>query len=201
MDIISGIAGILTGGATGLLGIVLQRVFDGWKIKQENDRLKMLHEHELAMKKADAELLAQEWAARTKVAEVEAAGKEAVAANEAFAASFAAEPKRYAEGFKPATGGKVAKAFQNMGWLTMVLVDAVRAVVRPGLTIYLCWITTQMYERSQATLALIDANPAAHAALLGKVHEQIIFTVLYLFTTCVTWWFGTRNKQQPPKAA
>ena len=27
----------------------------------------------------------------------------------------------------------------------------------------------------------------------------IVGTILYLTTTCVLWWFGTRNKQEQPK--
>jgi hypothetical protein len=32
-----------------------------------------------------------------------------------------------------------------------------------------------------------------------QLHQQIVFTLLYLFTTCVLWWFGTRNKQKQPQ--
>lgn len=199
MDLISGAAAILSGGATGLLGIVFQRVFDAWNRKQELDKIKAQHAHEVAMKEADARVMAQEWAARTKVAEVEAGAKVSAADAEAFGKSFGQEPQRYSESMKAPTGGKVAKFFQGFGWLVLVTVDAVRGVVRPSLTIYLCWITTRMYEESRATLAMLNVNNPAHQVLLGRVHEQIIFTLLYLFTTCVTWWFGTRNKQQPPK--
>jgi hypothetical protein len=201
MDLIQGAMAILSGGATGLLGVVAQRLFDHWKIKQENERLLMIHKHDLDMKAADTAHMKEEWAQRTKVAAIEADAKVDASDAAAFAESFKLEPKLYSEGLKPAEGGKWAKGFQNTGWLALVFVDAVRGIVRPGLTIYLCWITTQMYDRSTATLALIDSDPAQHAALLGTVHSQIVFTILYLFTTCVCWWFGTRNKQKPPKAA
>jgi len=199
MDLISGAMAILSGGATGLLGVIAGKIFEGWQRKQEMEKIKAQHDHEVAMKREDANLMAQEWAARTRVAEVEAASKRDVADAAAFAASFGQEPKRYSEGMEPPKGGKVASFFQGWGWLTMVLVDAVRAVVRPGLTIYLCWITTKLYEESRTTLALLNVNSVEHQVLLGRVHEQIVFTLLYLFTTCVTWWFGTRTGQKPPK--
>lgn len=199
MDILSLLGSVFAGGATGLLGVVAQRLFDHWKLKQENDRLALIHAQELAMKKEDREFMKEEWAQRAKVAQIEADAKVEMADAEAFGKSFGLEPTRYSEGMKPVAGGKWAKFFQNLGWLAMVLVDVTRGIVRPGLTIYLSWLTTEMYRSSQATLALINLNPAVHSAMLSTVHQQIIATVLYLFTTCVTWWFGTRNKQKPPK--
>lgn len=183
-EVVSGLMAILSGGATGLLGVVAQRVFDHWKLKQENDRLRLIHDHERGMKKLDAEIMMQEWAQRTKVAEVEAAGKEAVADSQAFAASFAMEPQRYSEGVK---AGK-------WGGFLLILADVTRGVVRPGLTLYLAWIATSLYNDSQA---LMTATRMEAATLVG-VYQQIVFTLLYLFTTCVLWWFGTRNKGKPP---
>lgn len=181
-----GLLAIVSGGATGLLGIVFQRIFDHWKNKQELDKLKAQHEHERGMRKLDAEIMAQEWAARTKVAEVEAAGREAVADSQAFAASFALEPKLYSEKVKP---GKVA------GFM-LVLVDVIRGIVRPGLTLYLAWIATSLYEQNRALVAVLDLQTDT-TKILG-IYEQIVVTLLYLFTTCVLWYFGTRNRQQAP---
>ena len=186
-ELFSGLLAIVSGGATGLIGVVAQRLFDHWKLKQENDKLRLIHEHERGMKKLDAEIMMQEWTQRVKVAEVEAAGKEAVADSQAFAASFALEPKRYAEGVKT---GKWCGAF-------LILADVLRGIVRPGLTLYLAWIATALYNDSQALLQ----GSRLEGTTLVAVHQQIVFTLLYLFTTCVLWWFGTRNKAPQPKMA
>lgn len=185
----AGIAGILSGGATGLLGVGIQRVADYFNKKQDLEKLTKQYDHEVRMREADAAIMAQEWAARTRVAEIQEQGKEAVADAGAFAASFGMEPARYSEGVKP---GKVAGGL-------LILLDILRGIVRPGLTIYLCWIASKMYEESRAVLAILD--PATHSDTMVKVYAQIVFTLLYLFTTCVLWWFGTRNKQAPPKVA
>lgn len=177
-----GLLAILSGGATGLLGIVFQRVFDHWKQKQELDKIKAIHAHELAMKKADAEIMAQEWAARTKVATIEGETAREVADAQAFAASLTSEPLRYSEGVK------VGK----LGAFLLVVADVARAIVRPGLTIYLAWVSTAIYLQSVRTLTLINAT--VNQQMLVKLHEQIVLTLLYLFVTCVLWWFGTRNK-------
>lgn len=180
-----GLLAIVSGGATGILGVIFQRVFDHWKQKQELDKIKAQNAHELAMKKADAEIMAQEWAARTKVAQVEGETAREVADAQAFAASFAAEPKRYAEGVK---AGRI-------GGFLLVLADVIRGIVRPGLTLYLAWIATELYNDSQKLVS----GTGFEAKLLVGMHQQIVFTLLYLFTTCVLWWFGTRNKGPQPK--
>lgn len=185
----TGIMGILSGGATGLLGVGIQRLADYWNKKQDLEKMKLQYDHEANMRDKDASIMAQEWAARTKVAEVEGASREAVADAQAFAASFGMEPQRYSEGVKP---GKIA------GFL-LVLLDFTRGIVRPGLTLYLCWIATRMYEESRAVLAIADLT--TNTVLVMNVYQQIVFTLLYLFTTCVLWWFGTRNKQAAPRTA
>jgi hypothetical protein len=180
-----GLMAILSGGATGLLGVIFQRVFDHWKQKQEIDKIRVIQAHEVAMKKADAEIMAQEWAARAKVAQVEGETAREVADSQAFAASLTSEPKRYSEG--------VQAGF--LGGLLLVFADVIRAVVRPGLTIYLAWIATELYNDSKAVLAVRGIDMVK----LMTLHQQIVFTLLYLFTTCVLWWFGTRNKSPQPK--
>ena len=177
---------ILSGGATGLLGVVFQRIAD-YKNRQLDLQLdKQRGELELAKRDKDAAIMAQEWAARTKVAEVEAEATKDAAESAAFAASFNLEPKRYAEGVTP---GRV-------GGLLLICVDVLRGIVRPGLTLYLCAITTMVYLEARAVLAAVSVTMNVDQAL--KVHEQVVGTVLYLTVTCVLWWFGTRNKQKPP---
>jgi hypothetical protein len=158
MDLIQGVMAILSGGATGLLGVIAQRLFDHWKIKQENDRLLMIHKHDLDKLAAETAHMKEEWAQR----------------------------------------GKMAGFMKGFGWMTMVLLDTARGIVRPGLTLYLCWIATKMYDQSRAALAIVGES---ETVLIATVHAQIVYTMLYLFTTCVLWWFGTRNKQKPPKTA
>lgn len=187
MGLLDGIMAIVSGGATGLLGVIAQRLFDHWKLKQENDRLKLIHEHERGMKKLDAEIMAQEWAQRLKVAQEEGETRKDVAESEAFAVSLQSEPKRYSEGVK------VGK----WGGLALVFADVLRAVVRPGLTLYLAWIATELYRASEK----IMADVGAHISTLAALHSQIVLTLLYLFTTCVLWWFGTRYRGKPPQLA
>lgn len=185
-ELFSGFMAIISGGATGLLGVVAQRLFDHWKTKQENDKLRLMHEHEEKMRAIDVQVMREEWAQRVKVAEVEGASREAVADSQAFAASFN-EPQRYSEGVKVGKWGAIM----------LVMADFCRAIVRPGLTVYLAWIATEIYYQSDKILQLL--NITVHQQVLTELHKQIVLTLLYLFVTCVCWWFGTRNKAKPPR--
>lgn len=174
---------ILSGGATGLLGVVFQRIAD-YKNRQLDLQLdKQRGELELAKRDKDAAIMAQEWAGRTQVAQIEGDATKDAAESAAFAASLSSEPKRYAE--KPATAGQT--------WVLVVL-DFVRGIVRPGLTIYLCALTTLVYLQARETLRGADLSPDEALELV----KMIVGTVLYLTTTCVLWWFGTRNKAPQP---
>jgi hypothetical protein len=184
-ELLNGLLAIVSGGATGLLGVIAQRLFDHWKLKQELDQMRERNRHEQEMKRIDLTIMKEEWAQRVKVAQVEGETAREVADSQAFAASFATEPKRYSEGVKI---GKV-------GAFLLVLADILRAIVRPGLTVYLAWIATEIYRASQAILATEELQDGT----LDKLHSQIVLTLLYLFVTCVTWWFGTRNRTPQPK--
>lgn len=176
---------IFSGGATGLIGMIAQRWAD-YKNRQLDIQLEeKKYAHAIALREVDAKILAQEWAARTQVAQVEAAGREAVADAGAFAESYKLEPARYSEDVKPTWG---------QGWV-LILLDAFRGCIRPLLTVYLCALTTFVWWQARTVLNAEDLDTAA--AL--DVWKMVVGTILYLTTTCVLWWFGTRNKQTAPK--
>ena len=176
MDFLGLITSAFGGGLTGLLGGVVDKVFTYKTKKLEIEQNRERFAHEVNMRKADAEIMAQEWAARTKVAEVEGAVKVDVADAVAFAASFN-EPERYA-----------VNVTEKQNWL-MVGLDVARGIVRPGLTLYLCVLTTLLYLKAHK---LVPSEIPTDQAL-GMVTE-IQNTIMYLTTTCILWWFGTRNK-------
>lgn len=184
LDWLGNLAGaVFGGGITGILGVVVQRFFDLKNKDRDLELVKVKNAHELQLKQVDLQIMNQEWAQRVKVAEVEAAGHEAVADSQAFAASFN-EPQRYAAG---------ASLNPAQTWL-MVILDFVRGIIRPGLTLYLCLLTTLVYF--QAREVQLQAWPAPDEAY--GIVKQVIGTILYLFTTCLLWWFGVRNKQKGP---
>jgi hypothetical protein len=176
---------ILSGGATGLLGVVLQRFFDHQNKKLDLEKQRIDNAHEERLRDLDMQMLDKEWAHKAEVAKIETEGASDVAASNAFAASFAMEPKRYSEG-APVT---------PFGAFILVMLDFIRGIVRPGLTIYLCILTTLVWQQARVMVALEDLT--SDQAM--EIMKLVIGTILYLTTTCVLWWFGTRNKQEQPK--
>ena len=178
------IGSVVSGGLTGLLGIGVQRYFDMKNKQLDLQIMDKKHAHELAMKKADAEIVAQEWAARTQIAMDENRSQVEVADSQAFAASFN-EPVRFSDGIKPNSA---------QAWL-LVILDFIRGIVRPGLTMYLCALTTAVYFKASA---LVD--PALDGVQYFKIVSEVVDTILYLFVTCSCWWFGVRNRGKNAKA-
>jgi hypothetical protein len=165
--------------------VAIQRIAD-YKNKQldlQASREKMAHEVE--MMKAQAEMMTQEWAARTKIADIEAAGAESAEDAKSFAASFS-EGEKYSAKVTPS---------QGQAWL-LVLLDLFRGLVRPGLTVYLCVLTTLIYLHSRELLNK-PMSEAEAVALVNKVTQ----TILYLTTSCLLWWFGVRNRGKQPNVS
>ncbi len=122
-------------------------------------------------KKLDAEHDVAVRKLQIEMADKEWAGKLEVADSEALKAAITSEPKLY-----------------GITWL-----DALRGLVRPGLTIYLCALTTMIYIKATSVLN-VEYLTVINAYELVM---QIINTILYLTTTCVLFWFGSRNKNKP----
>jgi hypothetical protein len=55
--------------------------------------------------------------------------------------------------------------------------------------VYLCILTTLIYLLARNKVTAEDLTSTEALDLL----KLIIGSILYLTTTCVLWWFGTRN--------
>jgi hypothetical protein len=179
MSIIDSVLSVLSGGATGLIGTAIQSVYQYQTRKLDIDLEKQKGLNEIEQRKLDIEQTKQEWASRTQIAQITTAGEVDKADAETLAASYQLEPQQYSE-----------KSLLTHGqeWV-MVLLDALRAIIRPGLTIYLCILVSLIYFE---TRGLIDTQQQNSFALL----EKLVNTILYIFTTCTLWYFGSRNKSK-----
>jgi len=184
MNILDIVGSVLTGGATGLIGVAVQRAADYANKKLDIQKAAQDNQFELEKRKVDLQMTNAEWAGREHVAQTEGESAKDVAESNAFAESLKAASIRYSDQVKPTTG---------QGWLLIVL-DTVRGLVRPGLTIYLCAITTVVYLQARSVMGTFLSSDQAY-----ELTNTIVRTILYLTTVCVLWWFGTRNKQPAPK--
>ena len=180
------VGGIFSGGATGIIGVIAQRFAD-YKNKQLDMQLEaQRHANAVALREVDAKIMQQEAAAKIQVVELETAGASDVADAQAFAASYALEPKRFSSEAQLTVG-------QN--WV-MVALDALRGSVRPLLTIYLCVLVTAIYIEARLTLRANGGELSPEQAL--DLFKLMLGTICYVWTTVTLWWFGTRNRSTQP---
>ena len=181
---VTAIGSVFTGGLTGLIGTGLSLWGDHKKREQDLEVRRIDNAHDLAV-------MDKEWAGRTEVAGIEGEAAMNVSADNAFASSFTSEPKRY-----------LAVKGSEMPWLIKFLlgvVDFLRGFIRPGMTIYLVVLITAIYWDLRVLMDTYGITMTPDQVL--TLMHMIISTVLYTGTTALLWWFGTRNKQQPPRSS
>lgn len=188
------LSSIVSGGATGLLGVLLQRFFD-MKAKQNDlEILRVNNAHALAMAQMAIEQTKAEWASRENIASTEASARMEAARIDAMARADEVEGSLQEASYKNdrATflSGAVLKSKSRVVLWSMAVVDATRGLVRPVLTAYLVAISHLMYlDMAQ----LLESKGAAlEVSMVQQLVVQIISTLLYLATVAVVWWFGTR---------
>lgn len=198
-DLISGgltiLGSVFSGGITGVIGTVVTKFFDLRQRAQDIEVLNIQNTHELAKMDKHADIARIEAEGAFAVADANARGLTEQADGAAFAASFKMEPKRYAAdaSFPDRWYGRVLQAVTST---MMFFLDFFRGLMRPGLTTYLAVVCTLIWW---TLLGLLDryginipADKLVQAVFLGFA------TLLYMFTACGMWWFGTRPKQKAP---
>lgn len=185
---------MFSGGATGLIGVLLQRYFDYKGKQQDLELVRINNEHarllaqmevEKANRAAEAtERVAEAQAdAQVRSAELEAQARADEAAARAYVASVESDRATYLD--------PRAQSRSAFARVMMTLVDSVRGLIRPVLTLYLVILATVMFYWAQGLVP--ESGPGAlEAAKAAEIVKTIIDTLLYLATTCVVWWFGVR---------
>jgi len=164
---------VVSGGATGLLGAGISLVGDYFKQK-------MIFAHEAKMTELEQKTLEIEYSGKARVADIEAEGARDVADSEALAASHASD----------------RAAYSKKDSYFLVFVDFIRGMIRPSITVYLAVIVTLMYLDARAVLDQMGTTVLGPEKVYGLL-ETITISILYITTTVILWWFGTRNKVGP----
>lgn len=192
MDILATIfSGVLGGGATGLLGILIQQWGEHKKRGHDLDVMRQQHLQTLELSRQENEQKLQlanvTTASAERLAEIQAAARAEEMSSEDYRASMDNDRARYLS----------PEAQKN--WFVIVMmgiVDFMRGIIRPGITLYgmailtmlLTWVH-DMWLRSQLNLSPDDTK---------KLVMEIVGTATYITVTSVVWWFG-RRPEAPPK--
>lgn len=170
---------ILSGGATGLLGVVANGIF-GW-LKERGER-----EERLEMRRLSIQHAQLEFESRERIVDREQDARELVSSDELRRSSYSQDKATYSRGIQLTT---------SQGWL-MVLVDFLRGMIRPVTTVYLIALVTAIYITTHIFLKGLAVAQHINTANMLEQQREIISTVLYLCTVCVTWWFGDRAQRR-----
>lgn len=153
--------GVLSGGVTGLIGTVISGGMKFFENKQK-------HSYELAIMEVEIKQMRVEAEIAKDIAELDMESKDRTAAWAALESSYKESTSRMSTG--------------ESQWL--VLVDVVRGLMRPVITLGLLILMAVIYFTVAQEMAGPNGIP---------VQVTIIQTVLYVGTTAVLWWFGTRH--------
>lgn len=180
------ISGVLSGGATGLLGVLLQQWGEHRKRAQEIEVLTLQHAQAVELRRLDQEqqlrIAGLEAANAERLAELDAMARADESASADYRSSMQADRATYLD-----AGAQQASRVAR--WM-MAAVDFLRGIIRPGATIYslalltmlLIWVH-DLWLRSGAQLT---------QAQQMQITMEIIGTCTYLAVTCTVWWFGVR---------
>ena len=188
IEILASVLGaVFSGGATGLLGIGIQRWFDFKNRQQDIEITKLQLANAIELAKMETERA-------TRVAEMDMEARFVEADAAVMQASFRHDSASYLNPEAQRRKGFIG-AFVT---LLMALVDFLRGILRPGMTAYLCGLVTVMFFWVQSTSERYGMNLTPEQAF--QMMMQIIATILYAFTVSTTWWFGTRPPKQKTDA-
>lgn len=182
------ITSLFGGGITGLLGGVLTRIADYFTIKQKNS-------HEVEMSKLELEQTKLEADRDIIIAKDRTMSDREIAETEAIIKSHEFDKASYVSS---AVLDNVSAKTKAVIAVMMALVDFVRGMTRPGLTLYLCVVTTWLAITAYEILEKAD-QAALSGAELGGLLKMITHGIVYLTATAVSWWFASRSKMGSEK--
>lgn len=179
------LTGVLSGGATGLIGIALQQGGDARKRRDDLERLRLEHDQtrELFKLEADRQVQVAKLDAESaeRLAGIALEGRLAESADTNYQASLSHDRASYVPEGK------------GVPWL-LSLVDFLRGLVRPGATAYSLALLTVLVLWVQELWAASGLKLTPEQVM--RLVMEIIGTATYLATTCTVWWFGVRPAQR-----
>ena len=158
------ISSLVTGGLSGLLGTAVTGVAGYFRKDQE-------HKQAVEMRRLDLEEMDKEAALE--------AGRQALALEQqALSATRDTQVESYREATTRLTEGQALSKGQL--WL-MVFADFVRALMRPGVTIYSLHLLGSMQARALPNSA---------------VFANSTYALIYIAVTASVWWYGARTLER-----
>lgn len=170
---------ILSGGATGILGAGLQFVGNYFKDRQEK-------KYQLELRRLDMDSMKLEAELKLNIAEQEAEAKIALAEQHAFEKSFDNDRATYSPAGSLPPGAS---------WL-LVGIDFIRGLIRPVITLWFIYLLAKLNAQLFTLTGGISSLPAT---VIEGLFQNVILSTLYIATTVILWWFGSRPQKTKVK--
>lgn len=184
MDIFGAITSVFSGGLTGLVGAGFTAFIEMKKQQAEYD-------HQYKMEQLTIESMKQEYAARKDIAIVEGQTETNIADAAVLKESYLADSLAYSQKTVWSDKGRYGWVLDTL----LVLVDVLRGSVRPLVTYFLIGFMAVLFARAYSAYEMLSPE-MQDPVVLGNLVDQIITAALYVTTTCVLWWFGTRSARK-----
>jgi hypothetical protein len=183
---------VILGGITGLIG----NAFTTW-FKYKN--AKMEYEHDEKMVTLQTQAALEEAKANIEITKSKVEGDVELADSAAYTESQkTGQTALFGQGWVDSmlnSTGKISYFLKPMGTILatiFALVDVLRALMRPTLTIYLVGLSTYI-----TYLAWEIIQKAGMEAITGTqaldIFQTVTSTIIFLAVSSVTWWFGDRT--------
>lgn len=189
----------ILGGVTGLIGNVVSGIFKYKNTKLEMERDVLQNSHEVNMVKIETQAMIAEAKANIKITQAQVEGAVEIEDSKAFMEAQKQGNKALLDNqwinsllsVESKWGKLIAIPVASLISFLFGLVDFLRGIIRPALTVYLCgvttWVTWMAWEIMQAHGVAITAVQAT------AIFNDTTSIVTYLTVSCVTWWFGDRR--------
>lgn len=199
----------ILGGLTGLIGNVVGGIFKYKQAKLNKEMQLAGQSHELLMVKAETEAMIMEAKANIKITQSQVEGAIDIKDSEAYMESLKAGNKsafsnKWVDNLLNIEGYLFSWNDKNfLSWklftvpiacvvaLLFGIVDFIKGMIRPSLTLYLCGVTTWVTMLAWKVMQSSGTSITATQAL--ELFQDTTSIVVYLTVSCVTWWFGDRR--------
>jgi hypothetical protein len=188
----------LLGTLTGILGNAVGAFFKYKNAKLDIEKLKMKQDHEVKMVQAQTQAMIMEAKANIKVTQAQVEGAIEIEDSKAFLEAQKQGNKnlfdnKWVDGLLKVEGWWKILTLPLASIISVMfgLVDFIRGLVRPALTIYLCGVTS--YITYMAWEIMNMQGVALTAIQASTIFHDVTSIILYLTVSCVTFWFGDRQ--------
>jgi hypothetical protein len=184
---------ILLGGVTGLLGNIITGV-----MKFKNQKLQF--QHEARMVALETAAMKEEAKMKIAITRAEIEGAVELADAHAYTQTLKAADKQLFSdqwierlfNVQGKFGSFFAIPIATLLATGFALVDWLRGIMRPALTIYLTVMSSIITWMAWNIMQQHGVEHLTAEAALG-IYNQTTSIVIYLTVSCVTWWFGDRT--------